>query len=308
MSGFLHVILTFPTALFTILMGVVMLYWLMVIMGALHIDMFSGHQGDGAGEGAAEGAGEGAAEGAAHGGHDFGDAGGGHDLGDAGGGHDVGDAGGGHDVGDGAAEAHGHDVGDGHGHDAGDGGDGGDGHDGHDGGDSDGIRHGGGFAALLSALGLRSAPLTVVISLIVFYSWIALIVGMNAGGPQLARVVPLWALNTLLVVLAMIIAIALASFTSRPMGRFFIPHQAPRRASLVGKRCTVMTGHVDGDFGQAEVADGGAGLLVQVRCDRPSELSRGGQAMIVAYDAKREAFLIEPVWGGADKDGRGKAA
>ena len=55
------------------------------------------------------------------------------------------------------------------------------------------------------------------------------------------------------------------------------------------------TGRVDARFGQAECADGGAGLLIEVRCDVQNELQRGSQALIVSFDDEREAYVIEPV-------------
>jgi hypothetical protein len=81
--------LRFPTVIFTIGLGIVLIYWLFVLLGALDIDLFGHHDIGG-------------------GGHDIGDVGGGgHDIG----GHDVGDAGG-----HGGDGADGHDVdGDGHG-------------------------------------------------------------------------------------------------------------------------------------------------------------------------------------------------
>src|SRR3954464_14991242 len=121
--------LSFPSVVFTVLLGVVLIYWAFVMVGVIHI-----------GEGS-----EGALDG------HLGDIGGGHaDVGDFGGGHaDVGDIGGG---GDGHA-----DFGDG----------GGDGHGG-DGGDADADDGGHGMLpALMSALHLRSVPATVVFSLII---------------------------------------------------------------------------------------------------------------------------------------------
>ena len=82
--------------------------------------------------------------------------------------------------------------------------------------------------------------------------------------------------------------------TSRPFGRFFVVHQAPRRKSLYGKICVVTTGRVDEKFGQATCDDGGAGLLLQVRCDVMGRLKRGQKALIVDYDSDRDAFLVEP--------------
>jgi hypothetical protein len=256
MSQLLQVISSFPTVIFTILMVAVVLYWLLVIVGALDLDFLGG------GDGAADGAG--------------GDLGG-HDLG----GHDVGGDPGGGEIGD-----HGGDVGD-HGGDAGD--HGGDGHH----------AHGSGFGALLSALGLRNAPITVIFSLIVFFAWTLSIVGSTYLARPLARL-PGWLGNTLLVVVALVLAMLAASIASRPLGRIFVTHQAPSRRSLVGRTCTVTTGTVTGEFGQASVEDGMAGMVLQVRCDRENPLRRGDRARLVAFDAKREAFLVEPDHGAPD--------
>ena len=53
-------------------------------------------------------------------------------------------------------------------------------------------------------------------------------------------------------------------------------------------------GDVDKKFGQAEFDDGGAGMIIQVRCDQENKLKKGSQALIVSYDDRREAFIIEP--------------
>ncbi|MFY0576512.1 hypothetical protein ACN28S_21115 [Cystobacter fuscus] len=71
MTDFLAAILAFPTVLFTIPLGVVVGYWLTVIVGAVGIDVLDGGDMGGALEGGAKGAIEGGAkaalEGHAHG-------------------------------------------------------------------------------------------------------------------------------------------------------------------------------------------------------------------------------------------------
>jgi hypothetical protein len=81
MLALLAIMLSFPTIVYTVLLGVVLLYWLFVILGALHIDALGsgdvGHGGlEGAGHGGLEGAGHGGLDGAGHGGADGTDAGG----------------------------------------------------------------------------------------------------------------------------------------------------------------------------------------------------------------------------------------
>ncbi len=83
MTEFVDISLSFPTVIFTFLLGLALIYWLLVILGALDMDMLDPghlfHAADGALEGAhgaLDGAGEGAGE-ALHGALDH------HDLGDA---------------------------------------------------------------------------------------------------------------------------------------------------------------------------------------------------------------------------------
>ncbi|MEL7370031.1 MAG: glycine zipper family protein, partial [Myxococcota bacterium] len=68
MALFLQQIMAMPTVVFTALLGIVIVYWLFVVIGALDVDMIDvGADLDGIAEGAAEGAMEGAAEGAMEG-------------------------------------------------------------------------------------------------------------------------------------------------------------------------------------------------------------------------------------------------
>ena len=149
-------------------------------------------------------------------------------------------------------------------------------------------------AGLLSALRLRSAPLTVVLSLIFFFSWVACFLLMSFVAPLVGALLPRVLLGTVVLVVALGSSVPLASLISRPLGRFFVIHQAPGRGSLIGKVCTIATGSTDEGFGQATYDDGGAGMVLQVRCDPSRGLKKGAAALIVAYDAQREAFVVEP--------------
>ncbi len=57
---------------------------------------------------------------------------------------------------------------------------------------------------------------------------------------------------------------------------------------------------VDGEFGQAEIEDGGAGLLVQVRSEEPNSLTRGSHALVFEYDNAEGVYHITEVEHGPD--------
>ena len=234
MPELLAVVFAFPTVVFTVLLGVVLVYWLFVVLGAVHIDGLGGdHSG----------------------------------LLDGGG-------------------AHGIDVGDVHGVDL-DGGAGGDGD--LDAGDNDGA-----LGAVANALHLKSAPASVVLSVLITLSWLLSVLAMEAVTGVLTGVAHTIA-GVAVFVVAPMIALVLTSFVVRPLARLFVPHTAKGHRDLVGKVCVVRTGSVDAGFGEATMEDGGAGLVVRVRVDGESALRRGDQAIIVAWDEARDAFTVAPL-------------
>ena len=245
--------LSFPSVVFTVMLGVVLIYWTFVMVGVIHI----GEGSEGALEGHIDGATKGLMEGAVDqlgGGHaDVGDIGGGHaDLGDAGGGD--GDAG---DAGD-ADEAP------------------------------------GALAAIMSALHLRSAPATVIFSLIITFAWLVSVVTMQVitrMAPALTG--PMLSLGVLLG--SFVLALPLTSIAARPLAKVFAPKHAPVKTDFIGRTCTVRTGSVNHKFGEATLQDGGAGLVLRVRVDDGKQLGRGDQALIVDYDAEHETYLVEPM-------------
>lgn len=196
MSEFLSAILAFPTVLFTIPLGVVLLYWLLVLLGALDLELF-----------------------------DF--------LGDA---------------------------------------------------DADGD----GDAGMLDVLGLGGVPATFALSVLVFLSWTLCFVASQALGVEGGLA------GAATAALSLGAALPLAGLVVRPLRRFFQMDRAVENRSLVGKVCTVTTLRVDERYGQAEIPDGGAGLLVQVRSSRPDNgLRRGDQAIV--YEYRDEVFWVSPL-------------
>jgi hypothetical protein len=234
--------LSFPSVVFTVLLGVVLVYWAFVMVGVIHIGEGSegaldGHV-DGATKGMLEGAVDHLGSGHAHGGH--GDA----DL-------DFGDA-------------------------------------------DDGDASSGALAAIMSALHLRSVPATVVISLIVTFSWLVSVVCMQV----VTRTLPAlsgFLLSSGVLLASFLLALPLTSFAARPLAKVFAPKHAPAKSDFIGRTCVIRTGSVTDKLGEATLADGGAGLVLRVRVDGEKKLGRGEQALIVDYDADRETYLVEPM-------------
>lgn len=239
LAHFLAVALSFPCVVYTVLLGIALVYWIFVMVGAIHLD-----GADGAADGALDGGADAAADGL--------DGGGGHA--DAGG-HDGGDAG--------------------------------------DGGAGDGAHHGV-MAGLMASLKLRSAPATLVMSVIILFSWLFSIFGMQASAAWLPDGL-LGLARFAVLLIAPVLALPFTSIAVRPLARIFVTPSAAKHESLVGKVCTVRTGTVTDRFGEALLEDGGAGLVVRVRVDTGETLKRGDQVVIVGYDSERQEFTVAPM-------------
>ncbi len=141
-------------------------------------------------------------------------------------------------------------------------------------------------------LRLRQVPITVAASGVSLFGWIASMLGTRLLTPVVALAVPRPLAGLVVLALSVAVALPLTSLATRPLRRLFNARSAKRRIDFVGTVCRIRTGQVDEKFGQAEVADGGAGLIVEVRATAGT-LKRGGAALIIDYDAEREAYLVE---------------
>lgn len=237
--GVLTIAASFPTLFFTVLLGISLVYWVFVLVGAVDLDGGGAADGlAGAGKGAVEGAMKGALEGATKGVLEGGMKG---VLEAKAGAAEALDAK--------AAAADGFDVPD-----------------------------GGILATLVSALRLKDAPLTVVLSFFSLFGWTLSGLAMLTLAPVLSM--PSWMIGIPVLVGAIVVSLLLTSLVVRPLAPLFATRHAKRHVHLVGRVAVVSTGKVDRVFGQATLEDGGAGLILQVRADPSLGLKRGDRCLI----------------------------
>jgi hypothetical protein len=141
----------------------------------------------------------------------------------------------------------------------------------------------------LSALGVAGIPLTIVGGISAVFAWLASYVSMRFLGESSFVVDSLVGLG------ATVVGIGLGSIVLRPIRRIFDTAPAPVRKAIVGKVCTIRSLRVDHASGTAEVEDGGAGIIAEVRCFRENELTRGSKAIVFDYDAQEGIYHVGPI-------------
>lgn len=278
MTEFLATTFSFPTVIFTVLLAICCAYWLMVIVGALGIDAldidFDGLDGaaDGAAEGALEGVAEGAAEGAAEG--------------IAEGAAEGIAEGAAEGIVEGAAEGAAEGVAEGAAEGA---------TEGAAKAAAEGAVEGASFlGTLFLTLKLRNVPMTLVLSMWLLFSWTATSLLQASLLPKMTFAPP-WVSGSLLALGALVVSLPLTSVFVRPLGRLLKVEKPTSKKAIIGKIVKIDTTRVDADFGSAKAEDGGAGLIIRVRCDSENTLTRGSKALVVSYDPKRDAYEVTPV-------------
>ncbi len=247
MIEFLKIVTSFPTVVYTVLLVVVVVHWLLSALGILEVDTVDGLMPDGFG-----------GHGHGFGGHDLG---GHHFGGHAAGGH----AAGGHDIvthTGGHAHAHHHDS------------------------------ESGEAGGLLMKFGLHGVPIMVVFTIIAVVGWsFCFFVDQYLLGVFPLGVFEIPAeIATMLGGLLVSIPVGrlVLSPVRRVMRRFAPVSQRP----MLGRYGVVRSPEVTQSSGTAEIDDGGAGLILQIRADVSGRFVRGDRVVLIEYLEEQNAYRV----------------
>lgn len=149
------------------------------------------------------------------------------------------------------------------------------------------------LASYLVALGLNGVPFSIVVSLLVFFGWVLTATFSQLILPWVPTALLTFVIGTAGLLLACALSILLTARVVRPMRKLFVTHTAVSNAAIVGQNCRVLTGHVDEQFGRAEVATNGAAINIRVWAQSPNTLRKGSLARIVEYEAEAGRYRIE---------------
>ncbi|MER7111419.1 hypothetical protein [Streptomyces sp. NPDC000229] len=145
------------------------------------------------------------------------------------------------------------------------------------------------------ALSLGGVPVSVSASLLIVLSWFSSLTGSvllaRTGWPAAS----VHLLGVALLFASLVGSWRLTRALVRPLAKLFPDEPGPSLHDFVGSTCTIRTGRVDAEFGQAEVtARDGSSAVVQVRQDDGGPLGLGSTGLLYAYDDAGEFFWVAP--------------
>lgn len=152
------------------------------------------------------------------------------------------------------------------------------------------------LAGIMTTLGLRGVPLSIVMGLIALFGWAACyaLVGLfsvGSPGSWINLVV-----GTLAIPLSVVAAVLLTAAVVRPLRPLFraLNGTAPDKV-LLGATATVRTTRVDERFGEAQLQMDGADLIVKVRAPAEKKLKKGDKVVLVEHEKERNLFWVVSV-------------
>ena len=149
-----------------------------------------------------------------------------------------------------------------------------------------------GLAGLLLKLGLNGVPVTLVLTLLFFFAWIA----SYFVELFLLRHLPLgilrYPLGLVLMFGALLLAVPVTATLCRPLRPLFRKLEATSSKSVLGQTAVVRSGRVTLSHGEAVLEDGGAGLILRVRADEARGFKRGDRVVLLEYLEGEHAYRV----------------
>lgn len=149
-----------------------------------------------------------------------------------------------------------------------------------------------GITGFMLRWGLTGIPVTVVVSLLILFSWMICYFIVSI----FYSYIPWESLKTLIgiavLIFSFLLSVPLTAKLIRPFKGIFVTHSAVSKVALIGKVCLVKTGSVTETFGQGEMEDGGAGMILDVRADKALGIKKGDTVVLIEYDSEDGSFTV----------------
>lgn len=157
--------------------------------------------------------------------------------------------------------------------------------------DSEGIQPEG-FGGMLLKLGLNGVPLMVVLTLVVLFAWILSYFVQFLLLDLLPWAWLRWVVGMGAMLVALVAAVLGTALVLRPF-RHAMSRLAPTEPrSLIGVTAIVRSAQLTPLQGRVDVADGGAGLILNARASQGKIHQRGDAVVLIEYFESENAYRV----------------
>lgn len=148
------------------------------------------------------------------------------------------------------------------------------------------------FSNFLTRFKLDGVPVTLSLSFIILFSWVVCFLitywfSSEITEEWIRAIFGLW-----LIVLAPFVTAPIVAIIISPLKPLFKKQHEQGSKDIIGRIARIRSSKVIQTFGEAEVQDGGAGLILKVRAKEPNDIRRGDQVLLQKYNVANNTYLV----------------
>lgn len=154
------------------------------------------------------------------------------------------------------------------------------------------------FTGLMLKFGLYGVPLIIILTLISLIGWLLSYLYTSLLHQYFNSGILYYVFGTGALVLVLVVSMWLTGLIIAPIRKKFTSTPKRNAAYNIGKIAVVRTLSVTDTHGEAELNDGGAGLVLRIRPDINSSeppLKQGDKVVLVEYLDESNAYLAVPI-------------
>jgi hypothetical protein len=148
------------------------------------------------------------------------------------------------------------------------------------------------FRAVLCFINLGQVPATLVLSVLTIFMWFEAYMIHRYAPVWLRDWLPLLAFPIAVFVVSFLVAYFLTGVSTRPLRRYFRHVTQHGHEHLIGSICKVRSRRVTPTIGRAELTVGDSFLTIDVRAPETEELTKRDEAVIVQYDKDSDTYEL----------------
>ena len=149
-------------------------------------------------------------------------------------------------------------------------------------------------SSLLSKFKLDGIPITISLSFIILASWVLSFLAVYFIYPMLPSGWVQIAIGAWILILAPVVGAIIVSPLLQPLKPIFKRQPQQQAKDLIGKTVKVRSGKVTATVGEAVLQDGGAGLILKIRCTVDNTIARGDLVRLQSLDQVTGFYQVTP--------------
>lgn len=152
------------------------------------------------------------------------------------------------------------------------------------------------FTGLMLKFGLYGVPLIIILSLVSLIGWLLSYLYTSFLHQNFDSGILYYVFGTGALIFVLVVSMWLTGMIISPIRKNIANIPKRNASSVVGKTAIVRTLSVTNKHGEAELNDGGAGLILKIRSDiNNNSLKQGDKVLLVEYLDEANTYRVTPV-------------